>query len=69
MSAKGNWGFSKNNFLFFIPPKIGMYIISGLTIVRSKWYADILMKLEYIYIYILNAFYLLIFIAIFVNFI
>ncbi|KAG4090517.1 hypothetical protein H8356DRAFT_1005359 [Neocallimastix lanati (nom. inval.)] len=36
MSAKGNWGFSKNNFLFFIPPKFGMYIISGLTILTIK---------------------------------
>jgi len=35
MDSKGKWGFNKENFLFFIPPRIGMYVISALTIVSS----------------------------------
>jgi len=30
------WGFNKENFLFFIPPRIGMYVISALTILTIK---------------------------------
>jgi len=36
MESGKKWGFSKENFLFFIPPKIGMYIISVLTILTIK---------------------------------
>ncbi|ORX48664.1 hypothetical protein BCR36DRAFT_413086 [Piromyces finnis] len=30
------WGFAKDKFLFFIPQKIGMYIISALTLLTIK---------------------------------
>ncbi|KAG4098943.1 hypothetical protein H8356DRAFT_1669670 [Neocallimastix lanati (nom. inval.)] len=36
MDSKGKWGFNKENFLFFIPPRIGMYVISALTILTIK---------------------------------
>jgi len=36
MDSRSKWSFDKEKFLFFIPPKIGMYIISALTLLTIK---------------------------------